>query len=161
MKFNHEKWDRLLRQQQAMHNQYIQFDAEWEEAKVQAGKTEANFVNGYDKSHQAFRVINEDKKLSAVDLEQRMEAIRNNWADLSSEFAYKKEDFTIQSALLSVYSAHLKAKRLYERRQQQGETNQACVASFVRLKEFASHHVKIDDRAAYPAQNNAMEAYYD
>jgi hypothetical protein len=158
MKFNHEKWDRLLRRQQAMHKQYLQFGAEWEEAKQQESKTKAFFIEGYDQNLQAMQVVNQDKKLSAAELEQRIEAIKSNWADFTSE--YRLQDGpNFQAALIRLYGDILTTQKLYERREQQSQIMAAYGASMGRLKEFAKRYIKTDGNALAPVNESNVGGY--
>jgi hypothetical protein len=149
MKFNHEKWDRLLRKQQAMHKQYIQLSIDWHAANDNAGKIEAVFVGGNDASRKALRIIKEDKKLSAADLEQRMEVIKTNWTAFITEYGLQ-DGAGFQSSLLLVYSAYLDAKKMYELRERQSQINADFMASMGRLKEFAKGYIKADGNAFAP-----------
>lgn len=160
MKFNHEKWDRLLRQQQAMHTQYRQFGEEWEDAKRQASKTEGFFIKGYDQNLKAMQPVNQDKKLSAADLKQRIDAIQNNWASFVSEYGLQHQDGpNFKATLIQLYGDILIAKKLYERRDQQSQKNQAFGASMARLKEFASRYVKTEVDKLAPVSEPGIGDY--
>ncbi|MCL7419803.1 MAG: hypothetical protein M8364_02715 [Methylobacter sp.] len=144
MKFNQEKWERLQRQKELLHMEYMRLSDEWLDAKGQAGKTEGHFVSNYDSSRSALPIITQDKKLSYHDLKKRMSDIKNNWPTVCTEFGFN-ENSAAKTPLLNLYEQIVSAKWVYERRERLSEIRQAFGASWNQLQEFAGRYVKVDD----------------